>query len=61
MAPQDAPATEEDLHPHARGPEVLFPSIPSAIKREQGPSQILKITFTHFRPKHFWVKNLKPY
>ncbi len=31
MATQDAPAAEEDLHPHARGPQVLFPHLPPII------------------------------
>ena len=33
MAPQDATATKEDLYPHAGGPKILLPRIPTIIKR----------------------------
>ena len=39
MAPPDAPAAEEDIHPYAHGPQVLFPHLPSVIN-----PQITQIT-----------------
>jgi len=48
VAPQDAPATEEDFHPHARGTEILFPYLPPIAPSRQISTTCLDLPFTHF-------------